>query len=90
MKRLISFLILGFLIQGCWNDRSRQAANRGDTSDAMDTTTYPLVINGGTKIVYQFGYLTPDKGLKLYLDTISNPVGGLKLDDSVRIRISAE
>jgi hypothetical protein len=93
MKRLIPFLIICFFISGCRNDQYKYAMNRvaEDTGDKTDTTSYPLLIDGGTKIVYQFGHLTADKGLKLYLDTIDNPAKGLLyLNDSVRRHLPAQ
>ena len=55
-----------------------------------DTTSFPLFIDGGARIVYQRGHMTPDRGLKLYFDTIPNPKGGFRLEESVRRKISRE
>jgi hypothetical protein len=92
MKRLILLLVLGLVIPGCRNDQSEQVMDRfsGEVRQAADTTSYPLIVDGGTKIIYQFGHMTADKGLKLYLDTIPHPTQGLKLDESVRTQLSAE
>lgn len=90
MKRIIPFLILFFfLMPGCRNDQSRQAS-MGLADDQIDTTFYPLFIDGGAKLVFQVGHLTPDKGLKLYYDTIYYPTKGLMLDDSLRHRLSTQ
>lgn len=59
-----------------------------DAYEPGDTTSYPLMIDGGTRIVYQFGHMTPDKGLKLYLDTIANPKGFM-MDETLRRRLNA-
>lgn len=91
MKRLIPLLILCFVIPGCRNDQRHHAMDLADDAGRMtDTTSYPLIIDGGTKIIYQFGHLTADKGLKLYFDTIPHPTGGLKLDEFVRTQLSTE
>lgn len=91
MKRLIPLLILCFVISGCRNEQSRHVMNTlaFDIGEETDTTSYPLFIDGGTKVVYQFGHLTADKGLKLYFDTIPHPAGGLQLDESMRRRLVA-
>lgn len=70
------------------HNRSRQVLNSLQVAEAE--TTFPLLIDGGTKIVYQFGHMTPDKGLKLYYDTIPNPVSGLELDEEVRRKLSGQ
>ena len=91
MKRLILFLILGFAVAGCWNDQSRNVLNSfADEGDHADTPSFPLVIDGSTKIVYQRGHMTRDKGLKLYYDTIPYPSGGLHLPDSVLQKLSSK
>ena len=90
MKSLVPFLILCLVVPGCRNDQSRHVMNNlaGNTVEMADTTSFPLTIDGGKKIVYQFGHMTPDKGLKLYFDTIPNPAGGMRLDDSVRRKLA--
>lgn len=92
MKRLILLFLFCIVIYGCRYDKGRRAVNgvHYDTGDKVDTTSYPLFIDDGNKIVYQVGYMTPDKGLKLYLDTISHPAGGLAMDETVRSRLSGE
>jgi hypothetical protein len=91
MKRLIILLILCFLIPGCRENENRHVVNSvRDTRHQGDPTSYPLFIDGGTKVVYQFGHLTPGKGLKLYFDTIPYPSGGYHIDDSLRRRLLAE
>jgi hypothetical protein len=58
------------LLPGC---TSRDAIDRiaNDCSGAKtDTIQFPMLIDGGTRIVYQFGRMTADKGLKLYYDTV--------------------
>jgi hypothetical protein len=90
MKTLILFLMFGFIF-GCSEDqeRSRFDAFTYDVYD-KDSIDYPLFIDGGTKVVYQFGHLTADRGLKLYFDTIPYPAAGMKVDESVRRKISVE
>jgi hypothetical protein len=73
MKKLISLFIgCWLLLPGCTN---RDAIDRAmnDYPSETDTLEYPLLIENGTKLVYQFGRMTPDKGLKLYYDTIPYP-----------------
>jgi len=57
-----------------------------DVVSKIDSTEYPLLIDGGNKVVYQFGKMTADKGLKLYLDTITFAEAELHLRDSLRLR----
>lgn len=91
MKRLISLLIFCFLLPACRNEQSRYVlSTMDDVTREPDTTSYPLFIEGGTKVVYQSGYMTPDKGLKLHIDTMRVPAGGLKLDDSLWRQLTAE
>lgn len=90
MKSLIPFLMCGFIF-GCAEDQKRSRLDvRTYEAHDQDSTVYPLFIDGGTRVVYQFGHLTADKGLKLYFDTIPYPPGGLKMDESVRTRLLAE
>lgn len=90
MKVLFHFLLTCLIISGCRNDRSQYVLNSLDEiHEAMDTTHYPLIIEGGTRIVYQTGHMSPDKGLKLYFDTIPYPAQGWSLDESVRRQLSA-
>ena len=86
MKRFIPVLTLCFLLSGCRYDQSRHTLNNFafEYGDKADTISYPLMIDGGSKVVYQFGHMTADKGLKLYLDTIPTPKGGVLVDESVR------
>jgi hypothetical protein len=71
MKKLISLSICcSLLLAAC---TSRDTAGRvasGEFCPEADTVEYPLLIDNGTKLVYQFGRMTADKGLKLYYDTI--------------------
>lgn len=91
MRPLFHLWMICFLISGCRNDQSQYVLNRlADAHAHMDTTHYPLIIEGGTKIVYQTGHMTPDKGLKLYFDTIPYPPQGWSLDESVRRKLSAK
>lgn len=87
MKSLISLLIFCSVVAGCRNNQSKHAPIAYHAYEA-DTTTYPKIIDGGTKIVYQFGHMTADKGLKLYYDTIAHPPTGFRLDDSIRRRLT--
>jgi hypothetical protein len=92
MRRLVRFLIFCFVIPGCRDDQNKNTMTRvaDDHYEKIDTASFPLIIEGGTKIVYQYGHLTADKGLKLYFDTIPYPAGGLRLDDSVRRKLSVK
>jgi hypothetical protein len=82
MKRLIPMFIFCFTLSGCRQDPNRHAMNwlGDDWTDANDTMSYPLTIEDGSKVVYQFGHMTPDKGLKLYLDTIPSAAMPVALD----------
>jgi hypothetical protein len=82
--------MLCLLVTGCRNEDSRQALSKAGeyAIEQTDTNSYPMLIDGGSRIVYQFGHMTPDKGLKLYLDTIANPKGGLLQDETLRRRLS--
>ena len=89
MNKLIAWMLVCFVLWGCGNnDNSRRALNSIREEGEADTAL-PLLIDGGTKIVYQFGHMTPDKGLKLYYDTIPNPQGELAIDDSLRKKLTA-
>lgn len=82
MKKLISWLLACMLIfAGCTR---REAIERiaNDDSRQRDTVGSPMLIDGGKKIVYQYGRMTADKGLKLYYDTI--PDGKMPSDDFLK------
>ena len=89
MKRLIPIFILCFIFSGCRQDTNHHAMRwlGDDGIDANDTTSYPLLIEGGSKIIYQFGHMTPDKGLKLYLDTIPSAAPPVQWDQGIRKRL---
>lgn len=90
MMKSILCLVVCFFLSGCRdNNQPRHTPNSlQEISEAE--RSYPLLVDSGTKIVYQFGHMTPDKGLKLYYDTIPNPVGGLTMDESVRRKLSGQ
>jgi hypothetical protein len=90
MKRLIVVLAFCSLLSGCRYDQSQHTLSKFafEYGDKEDTTSYPLMIEGGSKVVYQFGHMTPDKGLKLYFDTIATPTGGVLVDEAVRRQLS--
>ena len=89
MKKMALLMMLGIVL-GCSTDRSRSVLTAPNEIHVEDSSVFPKFIDEGTKVVYQYGHLTADKGLKLYLDTIPYPAGGLKLDDSIRERLSVE
>lgn len=70
MKKLISLLACMLIFALCTNREVLDSIAGDDSPLAPDTAGSPMLIDGGTKIVYQFGHMTPDKGLKLYYDTI--------------------
>jgi hypothetical protein len=72
MKKLISLLTCLLILAGCTNRDATDRIATYDPYQKADTSEYPILIDGGTKIVYQFGRMTADKGLKLYYDTIPN------------------
>lgn len=84
MKKLIFISCMGILILACRKADDQVAYE--DTREAKDTTTYPLFIDGGTKVVYQFGRMSADKGLKLYLDTVSYDEWNAKKDSLLKNR----
>lgn len=70
MKKLISLLACMLIFALCTNREVLDRIAGDDSSQQPLTAGSPILIDGGTKIVYQFGHMTPDKGLKLYYDTI--------------------
>lgn len=91
MKSSCLIVILILVLAGCRNEHNQRVMHWvNDGHENIDTISYPLLIDGGRKIVYQVGHMTPDKGLKLYFDTIPNSPAGQQLDDSVRRRLSPE
>lgn len=88
--KFIALSTLCLLFSGCRNEDSRQVlSNAGEYAfEQTDTNSYPMLIDNGSRVVYQFGHMTPDKGLKLYPDTIATPKGGLLQDEILRRRLS--
>lgn len=78
------------LVTRCRHEDSRQVLGKAEEYpfERTDTNSYPMLIDNGSRVVYQFGYMTPDKGLKLYPDTIATPKGGLLQDETLRRRLS--
>lgn len=71
MKKLTSILLACLLIFAlCTNREVLDRIANDDSRPEPVMAGSPTLIDGGTKIVYQFGHMTPDKGLKLYYDTI--------------------
>jgi hypothetical protein len=71
MKKLTSLLLACLLIFAlCTNREVLDRIVEDDSPQEPATAGSPMLIDGGKKIVYQFGHMTPDKGLKLYYDTI--------------------
>lgn len=90
MNKPILWLAVCCVLSGCRdNNQSRHVLGSLRKMAAADHA-YPLIIDGWTKIVYQFGHMTPDKGLKLYYDTIPYPASGVELDEEMRIKLSAK
>jgi hypothetical protein len=48
----------------------------------VDAQAFPITIDGGSKVVYQVGKMTP-RGLKFHLDTTDTPNNIIVLTDSV-------
>jgi hypothetical protein len=86
MKNIPTFLFICFLGSGCDNNQRKEAISN-IASEEMNKN-YPLLIEGGTMVVYQFGHMTADQGLKLCCDTMPYPPGGLHLPDSIKLRLS--
>ena len=70
MKKLISLLACLLIFALCTNREVIDRIVEDDSRQESTATGSPMLIEGGKKIVYQFGHMTPDKGLKLYYDTI--------------------
>jgi hypothetical protein len=86
MRRALLFLTWFSLIAACRNNTNSDGA--GDVEEktlaaGTDSLQFPILIEGGTKVVYQVGRMTPDKGLKFYLDTADYREG--RLPDSLKI-----
>jgi hypothetical protein len=77
MKATVISLILLLSVIACRDDRPREI------SYAEEEEEFPIVIEGGTKVVYQVGKMTP-RGLKFYLDTVDTRGRIIQLPDSVR------
>lgn len=77
-------------VAACRNNQSDYVMNSiaNEPENDADTIALPSLIDNGTKLVYQFGHMTPDKGLKLYYDTMPYPAKGLTIDESVRRQLS--
>lgn len=75
MKKPVFLLACMLILAGCTNRDALDRIAENDFNRGADTVKYPVLIEGGTKIVYQFGRMTADKGLKLYYDTIPNTAG---------------
>src|SRR5688500_899921 len=82
IRKLLCGSVVCLLVTGCWSEDNRQALSKAGqyAFEQTDTNSYPMLIDDGSRIVYRFGHMTPDKGLNLYLDTIANPKGGLLQD----------
>jgi hypothetical protein len=86
MKRTVTFVICLSIAAACRNNTRNDGADNmeeGTLAADVDSLQFPILIEGGKKIVYQVGRMTPDKGLKLYLDTVAYTEG--MLPDSLKI-----
>ena len=83
MERLTVLTItICLALAGC---RERSSSRVVPVSDSADTSTqFPLSIEGGTRIVYRFGKMTP-RGLKYFYDTVDVNDKPLALPDSVQV-----
>jgi hypothetical protein len=88
MKSIITFLFICFLFSACDNDQRREVM--ASIPEEETEENYPLLIEGGTKLVYQLGQMTADKGLKLYYDTMPYPAEWLHLPDSIKLQLSVQ
>lgn len=86
MKKLLKLLVISCLVFGCRKgEDSLSYKEYAESGSVKDTTTYPLFIDGRTKVVYKFGRMTADKGLKHYLDTVSYDVWVSKKDSLLKV-----
>jgi hypothetical protein len=86
MKRVIPLLICLSIGASCRN--SAYDDSPLGVEEAIDSLQFPILIDEGTKIVYQVGRMTPDKGLKLYLDTVAYTKEDWELLDSLKRALS--
>lgn|GEM_PF-4441216 len=77
MKKQASWLICCLLLAECANPKKDRVAQ------AMDSLNCPLLKYGKERVAYQFGKMTADKGLKLFLDTATFTIGESYLLDSL-------
>jgi hypothetical protein len=73
------------LLFGCAKDPGTAERVEVARVGSIDSIQFPILIEGGTKIVYQIGHMTPDKGLKLFLDTVEYSPGNNVLSDSLKL-----
>jgi hypothetical protein len=80
MKGVISFWLFLFgsmLLSACRDNRPPEIMYASE----LDTIEYPVLIDGGKRIVYKVGQMTP-RGLKYYLDTTDVNNSKILLPDS--------
>lgn len=77
--RLFLFLpITLFVILGCRSDHNPQH-DMTLRNDSIKNVEYPIVIDGGKRIIYQFSKMTP-RGPVYFLDTVDNNAASLNID----------
>ena len=60
-----------FMVFSCAEDHKEKLTLALETGCVVDTTQYPRQSADGKHIVYLRGSMTADKGLKVYVDTVS-------------------
>jgi hypothetical protein len=77
MRAVLLTIIFSCLIFGC--TKSERANDESEvTTDSLSALQFPIVIEGGKRIVYQFSKMTP-RGPIYFLDTVANTAAGLNL-----------
>lgn len=85
MKISVTALFICLLLTGCLKDHTRYKISDSQklAGDSAASGQFPLFIDGGTKVVYQFSKMTP-RGLKFFLDTLDYSADSFLLPDSVK------
>jgi hypothetical protein len=83
MKAVLLVVLLIFsLLIACKENRPPEISYAMG-ADSLLSLDFPVLIEGGNKVVYKIGKMTP-RGMRFYLDTIENKESRMILRDSVR------
>lgn len=85
MRGACFIFCLSFSVLAACRVNAPEDAHTKTDVDSLSSIQFPLLIEGGTKAVYQFGKMTP-RGLKYFLDTIDvKSDQRIGLPDSLRL-----